>query len=252
MVVSRVSSPVATWSLLILLLSIHLAMNHAAVRAVSMRTLNRQRANFVLSTFLDDGTTLTPIEVSQQERIFEWDGVLRWKGSSPLARATIGGPLQGIVSSLGPSHPVTGATRDTGSVLVQLVEMFAREDYLLWYSSSDRVVCIVLKDSVPAQSQLKAWAQGLMLVHRLPTLKHAIGTANEKDKVLELVRMSLSDVSQRWDTCTEQLKAAGWDLDVSSLETASGTRIRLEEESRILSRTGFLKGELKDRAPSSR
>lgn len=205
-------------------------MNHAAVRAVSMHTLNRQRANIVLSTFLDDGTTLTPIEVSRQERIFEWDGVLRWKGSSPLAKAKIGGTLQGIVSSLGPSHPVTGATRDTDSVLVQLVEMFALEDYLLWYSSSDRVVYIVLKDSVPAQSQLKAWAQGLMLVHRLPNLQLAIGATNEKDKVLELVQVSLSDVSKRWDTCTGQLKAAGWDLDVASLETASGTRIRLDEK----------------------
>lgn len=227
-VVSRVSSPIATWSLLILLLSIHLAMNHAAVRAVNMHTLNRQRAGIVLSTFLDHGTALTPLEVSQQERIFEWDGVLRWKGSSPLAKAKIGGPLQGLVSSLGPSHQVTGATSDPDSVLVKLVELFALEDYLLWYSSSNRVVYIVLKDSVPAQSQLKAWAQGLMLVHRLPTLKLAIGATAGKDEILELVQQSLSDVSECWDTCSEQLKAAGWDIDVASLETASGTRIRLD------------------------
>lgn len=227
-VVSRVSSPIATWSLLILLLSIHLAMNHAAVRAVRMQTLNRQRASIVLSTFLDHGTALTPLEVSQQERIFEWDGVLRWKGSSPLATAKIGGPLQGIVCSLGPTHSVTGATCDTDSVLVKLVEMFALEDYLLWYSSSDRVVHIVLKHNVPALSQLKAWAQGLMLVHRLPNLKLAIGATAETSQVLELVQMSLSDVSSRWNTCTEQLRAAGWDMDVASLETASGTRIRLD------------------------
>lgn len=203
-------------------------MNHAAVRAVRMHTLNRQRASIVLSTFFDHGTALTPLEVSQRERIFEWDSVLRWRGSSPLATAKIGGPLQGIVSSLGPSHPVTGATSDTDFFLVKLVEMFAREDYLLWYSSSDRVVYIVLKDSVPARSQLKAWAQGLMLVHRLPKLPLAIGATVEKEHVLELVRMSLSDVSKRWDTCTEQLRAAGWDVDVASLETASGTRIRLD------------------------
>lgn len=230
MVVSRVSSPLATWSLLILLLSIHLAMNHAAVRAVRMHTLNRQRASIVLSTFLDHGTALTPLEVSHQERIFEWDGVLRWKGSSPLAKATIGGPLQGLVRSLGPSNPLTGATCDTDSILVQLVEMFALEDYLLWYSSSDRVVSIVLQHGVPARSQLKAWAQGLMLVRRLPTLPLAIGATAEPDnhQVLELVRRCLSDVSQCWDTCIEQLTAAGWDVDVANLETASGTRIRLD------------------------
>lgn len=203
-------------------------MNHAAVRAVRMQTLNRQRANIVLSTFLDHGTALTPLEVSRQERIFEWDGVLRWRGSSPLAQAKIGSSLQGIVSSLGPSHPVTGATSDPGSVLVKLIEIFALEDYLLWYSSSERIVYIVLKDGVRARSQLKAWAQGLMLVHRLPTLKLATNATAEKDQVLELVEMSLSDVSKCWETCTEQLKAAGWAVDVATLETASGTRIRLD------------------------
>lgn len=195
-----------------------------------MHTLNRQRASLVLSTFLEDGIALTPTEVSHQERIFEWDGVLRWKGSSALGKAKVGGPLQGLISSLGPSHPVTGATCDTDSILVSLVEIFALEDYLLWYSSSDWVVHIILKNGIPARSQLKAWAQGLVLVHSLPTLPLATGAMAGKDETLQLVRTSLSDVSQRWDTCTEQLKAAGWDVDMASLETASGTRIRLDEE----------------------
>lgn len=43
LVVSYVSSPLATWSCLVLLLSIHLAMNRAAVKSVSMHSLNRQR-----------------------------------------------------------------------------------------------------------------------------------------------------------------------------------------------------------------
>lgn len=229
MVVSRVSSPMATWTLLILLLSIHLAMNHAAVRAVSMHTLNRQRANLVLSAYFEDHQALTPFEVSRQERIFEWGGRLRWKGSSPLAKAKIGGPLKGIIHSLGRSYGVTGATRDPESVLTKLVEIYAREDYLLWYNWSDRIIYIVLKDHVPPRCQLKAWAQGLVLVHRLHSADFATSAVVETDKTLELVESSLLDVSKEWIRCTERLKAAGWDIDVASLETASGTRIRVDQ-----------------------
>lgn len=211
-----------------MLLSVHLAMNHAAVRAVSMHTLNRQRANIVLSAYFDDNKALTPFEVSQQERIFEWGGGLRWKGSSPLAQAKIGGPLQGILRSLGPSHGVTGATRDPDSVLVKLVEIYHWENYLLWYSWSDRVVYIVLKDHITPRCQLKAWAQGLVLVHCLHRTEFATGATAETDKtLLELVESSLLDVSKRWDQCIEHLEAAGWDLDIASLETDSGTRIQL-------------------------
>ncbi|KAB8288866.1 hypothetical protein EYC80_010769 [Monilinia laxa] len=51
-VVSKISSQTATWIALITLLSIHLGTNYLAVRSVTMRTLNRQRANLVLSPFL--------------------------------------------------------------------------------------------------------------------------------------------------------------------------------------------------------
>ncbi len=203
-------------------------MNYAAVRAVSMHTLNRQRANIVLSAFLGSGTAMTPTEVSSEERIFEWDGVLRWRGSAPLAKAYIGKPLQGILASLGPTHSLTGALRDADSVLVRLVQMYAQEDYLLWYSWSDRIVYIVLKEEAPASSQLKAWAQGLILVHRLPQVKLATDATEE---ILSLVESSLIDVCKCWLTCIGQLKAAGWDVDVASLETASGTRIRLDVDS---------------------
>lgn len=202
-------------------------MNHAAVRSVSMRSLNRQRANIFFSTFLEDGRALTPLEVSKQERIFEWDGVLRWKSSPPLAKAKIGVALQEILSSLGQSSPVTGATRDAESLLVKLLGIYALEDYLLWYSYSDRVAYIVLKGSASPTSQLKAWAQGLVLAHRLHQAELATGARAGKE-VFGLVEASLLDISKCWDTCTEQLKAAGWDVDIAVLETAPGTRIRVD------------------------
>src|ERR1700709_848660 len=100
LVVSHISSQWATWTALIALLAIHLGTNYLAVKAVSMRTLNRQRANLVFSTFLEDSKSIhkeqslkalpTPEEISLRERIFERDGVLRWKGSEIIGYCEIG------------------------------------------------------------------------------------------------------------------------------------------------------------------
>ncbi|GIK06857.1 hypothetical protein Aspvir_002509 [Aspergillus viridinutans] len=112
-VVSRVTSFAATWASLLFLLTVHLGMNYAAVRAVQMTSLNRQRANIVFSTFLGSDpaldlhalslsrkvdhptppsvqqtclttsrSPLTPADVSKQERIFEPDGILKWTSAS--------------------------------------------------------------------------------------------------------------------------------------------------------------------------
>ncbi|GIJ89808.1 hypothetical protein Asppvi_008754 [Aspergillus pseudoviridinutans] len=112
-VVSRVTSFAATWASLLFLLTIHLGMNYAAVRAVQMTSLNRQRANIVFSTLLESDpaldlhslglsreiyhptppsaqqtclttskSPLTPADVSKQERVFEPDGILKWTSAS--------------------------------------------------------------------------------------------------------------------------------------------------------------------------
>ena len=227
-VVSYVSTAMATWSCLVLLLSIHLTINRAAVRAVSMHSLNRQRANIVFSTFLDQDKVLTPEDVSDQERIFEWDGVLRWRGSSPIAKSKIGIPLQSLMSSWEPAHASTGSIRDTDLLLTKLVKVFSLEEYLLWYDVSNKVTLIVLKDGASSKSQMKAWALGLWVAHRF-NQRDAISAS--VDESLDLLESTLMDLSKRWDDCIGRLEAAGWDVGVANLETTSGTRIRLQTPS---------------------
>ncbi|KAL4961429.1 RUS1 family protein [Aspergillus stella-maris] len=126
LVVSHITSFTATWITLILLLSLHLSLNYAAVRSVQMTTLNRQRANIVFSTLLPSDpdffefvfghgsvfqqhekkqqqqqqgrqgekketqflSALNPAQVAKQERIFEAGGVLRWYPSSSSSSST--------------------------------------------------------------------------------------------------------------------------------------------------------------------
>ena len=207
-----------------MLLSIHLGTNHAAVRSVSMRSLNRQRANIVLSHLLASKRALTPEEVSFQERIFERDGVLRWQGSVPIARASIGVSLQSLLHSLGPAHNVTGAIRDKQSILQRLVRTFDKEDYLLWYDAPQKAAFIVLKEAATPGAQIKAWALSLLVAHRF---SEDDATAAVADKTLYLLEVLLMELTNQWDKCIERMKTAGWDVDVANLETASDTtRIR--------------------------
>lgn len=228
LVVSLVTTPTATWSCLVLLLSVHLAMNHAAVKAVSLHSVNRQRANILFSAFWDQKRVMTPEEVSQQERIFEWDGVLRWRGSAPFAKARIGVSLQTLLSSLAPAHAVTSSTRDADAHFKTLFEVFGQNLYLLSYDTTKKVTLIVLKEGATPVSSFKAWAHALLLSHRLD---ETYATAAPKNDLQKLVQSTLEDITEIWDPFVQQLTTAGWDIDISNFETASGTRLRLDANS---------------------
>ena len=208
-------------------------MNRAAVRAVMLHSLNRQRANLVISTYLDRDKVLTPKEVSVQEWIFERNGVLRWRSSSPLAAARIGSSLQVLLASLGPAckrSQRTGSIRDTEARLTRLIRLYSQEEFLVWYDAPQRLGHIILKEGAAAESQLKAWALVLWIAHR----RHAAGadaTSAVFESSMELHRRTLQELSLQWSNCTSRLRKAGWDLDNGSLETRSGSRIRLNVNS---------------------
>ena len=226
-VVSYVSSPMATWMCLVTLLSVHLATNHAAVKAVVMDNLNRQRANIVLSNLFDGKGVLTPEAVSFHERIFEWDGILRWRGSTPFAKAKIGISLQELLTVIAPAHSMTGAIRDSKSIFQTLIKIHQNEDFLLWYCNLQKTAYIVLKKGAVTKTHLKAWAIGLCVAHKLTDID---ATSAGPDKVLQVITRSLSEVSDQWDDCIKRLTTVGWDTDIACLETSSGRRVCLPIE----------------------
>ncbi|KAH8677653.1 vitamin B6 photo-protection and homoeostasis-domain-containing protein [Xylariales sp. PMI_506] len=62
----------AVWVWMFVLIGIHLWTNYQAVRAVQMRSLNRQRAEIVASAYQRSGHVLHPYQVSSKERILTW------------------------------------------------------------------------------------------------------------------------------------------------------------------------------------
>ncbi|MCJ1308456.1 hypothetical protein MMC25_002109 [Agyrium rufum] len=233
-VVSYVSSPLATWSLLIVLLSIHLAMNHAAVRAVSMNTLNRQRANIVFSHLWETGETLSLKQTSGKERIFERDGALRWKGGHLLAFAGIGSPLQRLLDlvsqSISTSSKVVDSTMDAAMALQRILGLFEKEEFLIWcLPSTDHSLarfCIVLKENASPLSQLKGWACSIRAAR---DLEHSDSQHQNPEEMLKIVQTAVAAINSRWIADVTKLREAGWDLDMSSLETGSSFRINLGE-----------------------
>lgn len=197
-------------------------MNYAAVRAVSMHSLNRQRANIVLSNLWDKKRVMTPVEVSLEERIFEWDGALRWRGSAPLAKGRIGVSMRSLLKSIAPAHDATGTIPDNNHIFQRLIKLYSNEGYLLWYDLSQCTANIVLKEGATSESQLKAWGHGLLVAYRL-TKPYA--TTATSDEVLQLLDVTLIEISSGWEDCVLRMRTAGWDTQVPNLETSSRIRI---------------------------
>ena len=200
-------------------------MNRAAVRSVSLHTLNRQRANIFFSEYLTNRKVLSPKCVSAQERIFEWDGTLRWRRQGPIGKAKVGVSLQAFLKPLAKAQTITGALHDDNLLLAKLVETFADDGYILWLDCPHRVVSIVLKSQASPQDHIKAWAHALWLAHRYREHVAISATPEEVLSAVKEVRKELLDV---WVACMEQMNAAGWDTDIANIETASGLRIRLD------------------------
>jgi hypothetical protein len=217
----------ATWSTLIALLSIHLATNYAAVNSVNMHSLNRQRANIVLSSLLHDGRILTPAGVSARERIFERDGALRWTDGSVLGHCRIGVPLETMLHYMGHRHKRSGAIDLQDLSLAELVRLYQDEAYLLWSCGSEAV--IVLKQDCTPLDQLKAWAQALLLA-RKGTMRTKLRDAQHDTSGGRLAefRSSLEEAQKLFTAYETKLRDAGWDLDVAVLETRAGVRIQVE------------------------
>lgn len=218
-----------------------------------MTTLNRQRTNIVFSTLFDEDRILAPAEASKYERIFEKDGILRWKASPlTLGSCQIGVSLQELFLSASISARWSNSIHDVSVDISSLLALFQHEEYILWYNHASRHATIALKKDVTPISQLKAWSHALMLSQivvsgslmegkalRLPesSLENLAGrkeTTNLPDHsdflvlpALDILESTLKTHSERFDSYISRLREAGWELDTPALETRPGKRFEI-------------------------
>ena len=212
-----VSSQKATWLALITLLMVHLGTNYLAVRAVSMKTLNRQRANLLFSMYLgntkdDIGSHKrkfpSPTQISAMERIFEREGVLRWQGGPVLGYCEMGVSFQRILSSISDKE------------LTTILDEFKDDAYIIWYNKPSKTYLVALKDSAIPLDQLHAWMHVLYLA------------CESKSTVVDMIqaRSTLERLSRSF--LKAELSHAGWDVETGALEVKSGTRLQTKSKQR--------------------
>lgn len=235
-VVSWVTSQTATWTLLILLLSIHLETNRRAVRAVSMRTLNRQRATLVYHQ-LKHGRVPRPEDISKQERIFERDGVLRDANDHIIGYCTVGTSMKTFMGSLAFQRGATGGMSVDSAWLSNVLRLYTDKAYILSYDEgASPLHChIILKKGAKAVEILSAWWQALSIAEGQVTLRPAkisgatSYTTEHRKQALRLLEDSAASAIQLTQGYGSALKEAGWDLEVGALETKSGSRVSISD-----------------------
>lgn len=226
LVVSWVHSPLATWATLMGLLAVHLGTNYAAVKAVRMTSLNRQRAGIVFGSILQHGRVLSPKDVSERERVFERDGVLRWADDTIIGYCRIGVSLQVLLGRISTPHSQTGSMAMDSIQATELLDVYAAEAYILWYSEAHGEAVIVLKKECTAVDQLKAWTHALVLAQRRRDRSDSVDVS-ASGRLTEL-RHTLAETRKLFEQYTEQLEDKGWDLSVAALETRAGVRAIIE------------------------
>jgi hypothetical protein len=112
-----------------------------------MRSLNRQRASIVFNSIVLHGSVLSPTEVSQHERVFERDGVIRWREEERIvAHCRIGVPFNVLLTTMGQRHQRTGSVNLYATKLSEILDVFANEGYILWFADCGHEAVIVLKE----------------------------------------------------------------------------------------------------------
>lgn len=239
LVVSHISSKWATWTALLFLLAIHLGTNYLAVRAVCMRTLNRQRANLVFEQVIDGipwaqafvdpsnkndvngdigiSSWPTPESVNKKEKVFERDGVLRVKGRR-VGYCKVGVSLQCIIDTMSRGNKTAYVP-----ALEFLLAVFRDEKYIVWFDKVSKTYLIVLKEGVASKDILAAWMLVLLMEHG-----KGYGAGEREDVIVRLDKCR-GYVRELREAVFRNLEKEGWDLEVGALETRSGYRIRTKE-----------------------
>lgn len=234
-----------TYAVVILLLYCHILTNYVAVRAVVMRSLNKQRASLLWSAYsrssLETGEkpawrrVLSPKEVSDRECLFG-RGSAFLNATDPgekhdiIGYGTFGPPVSRLlnphdnfyskfISSLA-KKPLEVRDKDEDeNWLASLLDLFSNERYIVWPDlrrSSPRFahILIYLKDGHTPMDHLKAWLNAAEL--SLSLCSEDV-TKLPLSKILETIDGMKDQFTMSFETFVKDVKTVGWDVDGSSL-----------------------------------
>lgn len=231
LLVRAVHGRAAVWTWMIALIVLHLWTNYLGVRAVRMRSLNRQRAGIVFAAWLDRGVVLGPDQVAKVESIV-------WV--RPSAMRSVQGNKWGAVHHSGGGAAGTAThgkivayCRFAGSFAElldlglpgharRIVEVTEKEKWVFTVSrdGAGRGIDqyrIMLRKGATSRDALDAWMYATSRAY----VSAASGGGRGGDEKTERAPVGKVDAAF-W----KALEAVGWDLDLPELET--GRQYRLD------------------------
>ncbi|OIW27842.1 DUF647-domain-containing protein [Coniochaeta ligniaria NRRL 30616] len=213
LVVKVVHDKQVVWALMMVLVGIHLMMNYRAVRAVKMRTLNRQRATIVFREWLDTNAVLTPLQVSQRERILRnGSGNLASKSGDYTGYCQFGN--YGDIRGWSPRGYHRYVFDDPGYFLG------------IWHRGGNFYMRLALKEGI--SNPLSAWFDAVNHAYHFDSaLKDGLESHYENEG--HVGYHSKEDK----ETIFAALVAAGWDLETGALETTDPVRVRVGEGKKV-------------------
>lgn len=208
--------------MLVTLVSLHLVLNYYGVRGLALRTLNRQRASFLWSTFRQTKHVPSPAEVSEHEHLFV---------NSSILKDTATGQVLGscIFASNG-----LGRILATGHGTPPF-DLFKTEQYILWFdrtciSNSGKELRsgalhmhIVLKKGHGALDHLKAWVHAYEVAKLLAEYPETI------DPTTALC-VSYASAAEHLPSFLKELAEKTWIVEEGGLVTTLPRKLLVEAD----------------------
>lgn len=202
-----------TWMVLIVLLATHLGLNYLAVRAVVLRTLNRQRANLIYKEFRFEGRMPSPSEVARLEHIFQNPSVIRdSRTGKTLGSILVCSTVEDLTDTISNTYMPDQLWRET-------FDIFQKESYILLTSpKKPQLVYICFKYKATSEDHLKAWITACEVLH-LPCVDNEHEKGHNRRSQMSYVRDSLDKVNKVFLDFLEKAKDLGWDVSTDAIIT---------------------------------
>ncbi|KAJ3535658.1 hypothetical protein NM688_g6947 [Phlebia brevispora] len=254
LVVPHLHDAYTTYGALAILIIAHLIINYIGVRTVVLRSLNRQRASILFSSYrgtqIAKGTTsiqaLSPNQVAAREYIFASPSALlqpdATDGRNVSGFCTMGVPLSTLINPQLPRGVLNvfsgrGAVHTpslNAALFEELLSIHSEDKYILWLAADSRAGCphvvIVLKEGHVSLDHVRAWLHASELAHRLGGKMHTLSAQD----VLKLIGETRDVIKECFDPFMASIKQAGWSLDGAGggLLVSQTRTIRVEQGDR--------------------
>lgn len=205
-VVKLVENRNAVFYLMITLVFVHLMMNYLGVRAVTLRTLNRQRATILFEQWEKSRRILSPAEVARKEAMVFWWPRLKNRWGYTVAIA---------------SFPKDYAAAVAG-VSDRNIMQYGRFWLAVKYGSMARIR-ILMQEGAEPYDVVEAWFAAVQIAWELDVQR---GHVVLKKWIHDPHRPKDQGLRAWGSKMRARIEEAGWDLSNSSLETAAPVRIR--------------------------